>query len=100
MPDTQIIIRLNAMGDILLTVPVLNELRHRKNKVIVVIHERWQELIPFLPAQIKLYRGAKSFLPLIRQLNYLKPSVLNDLQGKAASIILKYLINAKSKTSF
>jgi ADP-heptose:LPS heptosyltransferase len=46
------------------------------------------------------YSGASSLLPLTRQLNRLKPARTNDLQGKAASIILKQLIKAKIKTSF
>ncbi|MGM0600386.1 MAG: glycosyltransferase family 9 protein [Candidatus Rifleibacteriota bacterium] len=100
MPDTQIIIRLNAMGDILLTVPVLNELKRRGRNTVFVIHQRWQELAPFLPAKIRFYRDSQNLLQLIRQLNHLKPSILNDLQGKAASIIIKHLVKAKHKTSF
>lgn len=94
MPNVEIVLRLNAMGDILLTVPTLRALAANDTEVHLVINERWKALAEFLPAKIHLYEGTSSLIYLANELKKLKPEALFDLQGKLSTIALRTLINA------
>lgn len=94
MPNVEIVLRLNAMGDILLTVPVLRALAANDTQVHLVINQRWKELAEFLPAKIHCYDGTSSLIRLANELKRLKPESLFDLQGKLSTIALRTLISA------
>lgn len=94
MSNIEIVLRLNAMGDILLTVPTLRALAENDTEVHLVINERWKALSDFLPAKIHLYNGTTSLIHLANELKRLKPEALFDLQGKLSTIALRTLINA------
>lgn len=93
------LIRLNAMGDILLTVPLLKELS-KQHFVHMVINSRWQPLAPFLPAQVHIYKGINNLLKLTRQLQKFNPCKVYDLQGKIASIAITKLLRAEQKNFY
>ena len=94
MPNVEIVLRLNAMGDILLTIPTLRALAKNDTEVHVVINERWKALADFFPAKVHLYDGSMSLIRLANELKRLKPEALFDLQGKLSTIALRTLINA------
>lgn len=94
MPNIKIVLRLNAMGDVLLSVPVLRALAANDTEVHLVINERWKDLADFLPAKIHTFNGAASLIPLVKELKSLKPEAVFDLQGKLSTIALRTLINA------
>lgn len=94
MSDCEIILRLNAMGDILLTVPTLRAIASRGVDIHLVINSRWQQLADFLPAQVHLYAGTGSLIRLAGKLKSLNPKAVFDLQGKLSTIALRSLINA------
>ncbi len=94
MSDREIVLRLNAMGDILLTVPTLREMAKRDVEVHMVINARWQALAGFLPARVHLFSGTGSLIKLARELKSLAPRSLFDLQGKLATIALRNLVDA------
>lgn len=94
MSNIEIVLRLNAMGDILLAVPTLRALSENDTEVHLVINERWKALSDFLPAKIHLYNGTTSLIHLANELKRLKPEALFDLQGKLSTIALRTLINA------
>lgn len=94
MAEKEIVIRLNAMGDILLAVPTLRALAARDVEVHLVIHQRWQAIAEFLPAVTHLFSGTGSLARLASDLRKLEPETVFDLQGKLASIALRNLINA------
>jgi ADP-heptose:LPS heptosyltransferase len=100
MTNPEIVLRLNAMGDILLTIPALRKLKERGCEPHLVIHQRWKAIADFLPAKIHYFTGAADLLKLAAQLNSLKPSAVHDLQGKAATIALRLLIRAERKTVY
>ncbi len=94
MPNVEIVLRLNAMGDILLTVPTLRALSANDTETHLVINERWKPLAEFIPAKIHFYQGTSSLISLANKLRRLKPEALFDLQGKLSTIALRNLINA------
>lgn len=94
MPDNEIILRLNAMGDILLAVPTLRAIAKQGVEVHLVINSRWQELAEFLPARVHLFAGTGSLIRLAGKLKSLNPGAVFDLQGKLSTIALRNLINA------
>ena len=94
MSNIEIVLRLNAMGDILLTVPTLRALAANDTEVHLVINERWRPLAEFLPAKIHFYNGAASLIPLANELKRLKSESLFDLQGKLSTIALRTLVNS------
>ncbi len=94
MPNVEIVLRLNAMGDILLTIPTLRALAHNDTEVHLVINERWKDLSEFLPAKIHLYDDSLGLIRLANELKRLRPEALFDLQGKLSTITLRTLINA------
>lgn len=100
MPQIEVILRLNAMGDILLVVPTLRELEKLGIETHMVIHQRWSELAEFLPARIHLFSGTGSILKLASQLKSLQPDAIHDLQGKLATIALRIMIKANRKTVY
>ncbi len=86
------VIRLNAMGDILLTIPALRKLAKDGHDVHLLVNSRWYELAQFLPAKVHFYSGANNILNLIKQMRSLNFDKIHDLQGKLSSIIIKHLI--------
>lgn len=94
MPNVEIVLRLNAMGDVLLTVPVLRVLAQNDTEVHLVINERWKDLSEFLPAKIHTYKGTASLIKLANELKHLNPEALFDLQGKLSTIALRTLVGA------
>lgn len=93
--SVEVLIRLTAMGDVLLAVPTARALVRAGQEVHWVLHERWAALAPFLPAaQVHLLGGAGDLLPLAKRLRQLHPSRVVDLQGKPASVVLSALIGA------
>ena len=94
MPDTEIVLRLNAMGDILLTVPTLRAIAAQGIDVHLVIHSRWAQLAGFFPATVHYYSGTGSLIKLANQLKKLHARAVFDLQGKLSTIALRSLLNA------
>jgi len=94
MAEKEIVIRLNAMGDILLAVPTLHAINARGVEVHLVINQRWQPIAEFLPAVTHLFAGTGSLGKLASDLRKIEASAVFDLQGKLASIALRNLINA------
>lgn len=94
MSNIEIVLRLNAMGDILLTIPTLRALAANDTEVHLVINERWKPLSEFLPAKIHYFDGTSSLIHLANDLKRLKPEALFDLQGKLSTIALRTLVNA------
>lgn len=89
-----IMIRLTAMGDVLLAIPAARALAARHERVHWVLHERWADLAEFLPAQTHLVGSARDLLPLARRLRHEHPDALAvyDLQGKPLSHLLCLLL--------
>jgi len=94
MSDTEIVLRLNAMGDILLTVPTLRAIAARGIDLHLVIHGRWAQLGEFLPANVHYYNGTGSLIKLAGQLKKLHARAVFDLQGKLSTIALRSMLNA------
>lgn len=94
MPDTEIILRLNAMGDILLTVPTLRAISAQGIDVHLVMHGRWAQLAEFLPATVHFYNGTGCLIKLAAKLKKLHARAVFDLQGKLSTIALRSLLNA------
>ncbi len=94
MSDCEIVLRLNAMGDILLTIPTLRAIAREGVETHLVINSRWQQLAGFLPAHVHLFSGTGNLVKLARELKSLNPRALFDLQGKLATIALRNLVNA------
>lgn len=100
MSQPEIILRLNAMGDILLLVPVLREFARLETQIHLVINRRWAELAEFLPAQVHFFNGPASMLKLIADLQKLEPEAIHDLQGKLSTIAMRLLIKAPRATDY
>jgi len=94
MSETEIILRLNAMGDILLTVPTLRAIAARGIDLHLVIHGRWAQLGEFLPANVHYYNGTGSLIRLAGQLKKLHARAVFDLQGKLSTVALRSMLNA------
>lgn len=94
MSNAVIVLRLNAMGDVLLTVPVLRALAAGGKEVHLVIKKCWKPLADFLPAIVHTYDGASSLVSLAGRLKKLNPESLYDLQGKLSTVALRALIKA------
>ena len=94
MPDREIVLRLNAMGDILLTIPTLRAMAERDVEVHLVINSCWQQLAEFLPAHTHLFNGTGSLIRLSHELKSLNARALFDLQGKLATVAMRNLVNA------
>ncbi|NCB40388.1 MAG: hypothetical protein EOM80_16635 [Erysipelotrichia bacterium] len=94
MSDCEIVLRLNAMGDILLTVPTLRAIASRGVEVHLVINDRWKDLAKLMPANVHLFSGTGSLIKLAARLKSLSPGAVFDLQGKLSTIALRNLINA------
>lgn len=94
MSNVEIVLRLNAMGDVLLTVPVLRAIAANDTEVHLVINERWKALAEFLPAKVHTYDGTASLVHLANELKHLHPEALFDLQGKLSTVALRSLIAA------
>jgi heptosyltransferase-2 len=94
MSNVEIVLRLNAMGDILLTVPTLRALAANDTEVHLVINERWKALAEFLPAKVHYYDGATSLIHLANELKRLRSEALFDLQGKLSTIALRTMVNS------
>ncbi len=92
--SNQVILRLNAMGDILLAIPVARQLG-QQHKVFWVINKKWKDLRQFLPAEVMLYDGATSLLSLSKEIRSLSPEMVIDLQGKISSFFMKHFSGAK-----
>ena len=96
----EILLRLNAMGDILLLVPTLREFERKGIETHLVINERWLELSEFLPAKVHIFKRALGLWHLAEELQQLKPAAVHDLQGKLATIALRLMIKAPRKTQY
>lgn len=94
MPEREIVLRLNAMGDILLAVPTLRAMASNDVEVHLVVNSRWQALTSFLPAHTHLFAGTGSLIRLGKELKSLNPRALFDLQGKLSTIALRSLVGA------
>ena len=89
MSNVEIILRLNAMGDVLLTVPVLRALSDNDTEVHLVINERWNGLAEFLPAKIHSYSGTASLVKLANELKKLNPSKVLPQSGARTAISVR-----------
>ncbi|MDD3001920.1 MAG: glycosyltransferase family 9 protein [Candidatus Riflebacteria bacterium] len=89
-----VVFRLNAMGDIVLTIPTLRALKNTGAQVHVVVNEKWCALAPFIPAAVHYYEGGVKLLSLVSELRALKPNKVYDLQGKLSTIIMRNLLGA------
>lgn len=94
MSETEIVLRLTALGDILLTVPALRALSGSGVEVHLVISGRWAQIGEFLPAQVHYYNGTGTLIKLAGQLKKLHARSVFDLQGKLSTIALRSLLNA------
>lgn len=94
MSEIEIILRLNAMGDILLTVPTLHAIAARGIDIHLVIHGRWAQIAGFLPATVHCYNGTGSLIRLAGQLKKLHARAVFDLQGKLSTVALRSLLDA------
>ncbi len=85
-----LLIRLTAMGDVLLAIPAARALARRYETIHWVLHRRWAELAEFLPAHAHLVSGVRDLLPLAKKLRRagVSPRAIFDLQGKALSHLL------------
>jgi lipopolysaccharide heptosyltransferase II len=97
-PQTVIIIRFSAMGDILLTTPAVDALKKAlpQARLIYVTKAQFLPLLahnPHLHAQIGIHPG-ESFLHLVRSIQAYKPDVILDLHGKPRSAILRAWVGA------
>lgn len=90
----EVILRLGAMGDILLTVPLLRAMALYGATPHILIHERWSELQEFLPAKVHLYKGSGSLFETVSELRKIEPQALFDLQGKVSTVAIRTLVNA------
>ncbi|MEW6709722.1 MAG: glycosyltransferase family 9 protein [Candidatus Riflebacteria bacterium] len=100
MITREILLRLNAMGDILLTVPCLRELEKSGIETHLVINRRWHELARFLPARVHFFDHPTDLLRLALTLNRLDAGALHDLQGKLATIALKLMVRTPKQTCY
>ncbi len=97
-----VVIRLTAMGDVLLAVPAVRTLAERGFKVHWVLSNTWKDLAPFLPAEVHLLEnpslrsGFSGFLRTAKVLRKLGPALVFDLQGKPISFILSLILNKKT----
>lgn len=81
----EVIIRLGAMGDILLAVPAVHAISRPGTDVHWILSDKWKDLAPFLPANTHIIHGLAELFGLIVKLRSLKPSRIHDLQGKLLS---------------
>jgi ADP-heptose:LPS heptosyltransferase len=100
MANKEILIRLNAMGDILLTIPTLHEMARRNIEPHLIIHQRWAELSSFLPARVHLYEGFAQLLPLAKKLQKLQPQAVHDLQVKLGSLALLAFLKSSHQSLY
>lgn len=100
MLQVELILRLNAMGDILLTVPTLRAMQARGITPHLLIHRRWHELAEFLPAKVHFYKGAAAMPRLLKELQRLEPLAIHDLQGKIATIAIRLWLKAPKTTEY
>jgi ADP-heptose:LPS heptosyltransferase len=85
-----VLIRLTAMGDVLLAIPAARALKD--TRLHWVLSRRWADLAPFLPARVHLVSSPADLLRTARQLRALAPEQVFDLQGKLSSRLLSWLL--------
>ncbi|MBI3038682.1 glycosyltransferase family 9 protein [bacterium] len=94
----EILIRLTALGDVLLAVPTARALAQNGAEVHWVLSSKWAEISPFLPAtRVHTLNGISDLPFLSRRLRALKPIKTYDLQGKVISNLLALFLGAPSK---
>lgn len=91
------LIRLTAMGDILLAIPAARALAAAGKTVHWVISSKWAGLLPFLPAQVHLLSGVSSLAGVWRDLNNAGVSRVHDLQGKLISVALSAALAVETR---
>ncbi|MBF0547465.1 MAG: glycosyltransferase family 9 protein [Candidatus Riflebacteria bacterium] len=96
--NSQIIIRLSALGDILLAVPVANKLIERDLHPVWVIGGKFSKIAPYLPGEFYVLNNGKNLLKIAKKLKSLKSEMVHELQGKLSSRFLAAIIG--SPTSF
>ncbi len=92
-PETMLVIRLGAMGDILHALPAVASLKlsFPQNRLAWLVGRKWLALLagnPYIDELIPFDRtGLSSFLELRKTLRLLKPEMAVDLQGLVQSAV-------------
>ncbi len=96
-----LLIRLSSMGDILLTQPIVAELRerHPQAEIHYLCKAVYRDLVSLLGDDIQIIEYDKSLLWHIRMMRRYYDIII-DLHGKISSILLKYIIQAPVKLSY
>ena len=93
-PDTVLVLRFSAVGDVVLTAPALDALRSAwpRTRIVVAVKERLAHLLrhnPNVDEVIELRRGEGPFA-FARRLRATRPGVILDLHNKVRSKILRW----------
>jgi len=109
MPQRILIVRLSAIGDSILSVPVLNSLRRNfpSAKIGWVIERPSSQLIQGHTALDEMFviskrtlKSPRELWSLVQRLRQWKPDVTIDLQGLTKSALIAWLSGAKSRIGF
>ena len=92
-----VLIRLSALGDILLAVPVIRALERQGRAVRWIIGSKWAELAALLPGTIRVletsgWNAPAAILAEAKACRRDRPDRVIDLQGKVSSFLLSLLI--------
>ena len=107
MQDRILVIRLSAMGDVAMTVPVLSALerQHPEVRVILLSRKRFKPLfrtlknVEFVEAQVQQeHKGPLGLYRLSRQLKKRTPTAIADLHDSLRSRVLKTLLDLPAQT--
>jgi ADP-heptose:LPS heptosyltransferase len=98
--ETDVLIRLSALGDVLLAIPTVRALENSGRRVFWLIGERLSALAPLLPGHVRclstrLTGSPSALLPTIRRLKSVHPRRILDLQGKPVTFAVSLLIGGK-----
>ncbi|MBF0408619.1 MAG: glycosyltransferase family 9 protein [Candidatus Riflebacteria bacterium] len=88
----RVIVRLSALGDILLAVPVARYLLNQDIIPVWVIGKKFEAISPYLPGKKLILDGVNNLLKTVRILKNLEPESICDLQGKLLSFVLVRLL--------
>jgi len=99
-----LVIRLSSMGDVAMTVPVLQLLldQHPNIRITVVSRPKFEALFSYLPRTdffsvdtAHKYRGIAGMYKLSKDIAALKPDFIADLHGVLRSAIFKFFLKFK-----
>jgi len=91
----EVVIRLTAMGDVILAIPTVRALAGNGSRIHWILSGKWRHLATFLPAIVHTVDTFADFLRLARRLRALKPIRTHDLQGKFSSIFFSFLLGGR-----